>query len=167
MGPALRLFQLFQHSPTRINAGDFSSLLRKVKPRQYCCGSWKYKEYVPLSSEFDLSIFPSARWGGGGGGKAGTWTDWQTLTARGVFSLYLHVTKATPGTADVSGNSFRKSYWSYGVLQLYIAELCPHPCTLRKIIQEQAVLKITLWWRRGATTGCAYLCGFLTSPHYC
>ena len=72
----------------------------------------------PLSCKFDLSIFHlqegggegGGGGGGGGGGRAGTGGDGQTLTARGTFSLYLCVTKATPGTAGVSGNSFRASY---------------------------------------------------------
>ena len=70
----------------------------------------------PLSCEFDLSIFFHAGYEGGGGGgggggeRAGTGGNGQTLTARGAFSLYLCVTKATPGTAGVSGNSFRASY---------------------------------------------------------
>lgn len=48
----------------------------------------------PLSCEFDLSIFLQAGYGEGGG-KAQTREDRQTPTARGVFSLYLCVTKAS------------------------------------------------------------------------
>lgn len=89
--------------------------------------------------------------------------DWHTLTAWGVFSLYLCVTKATPGTAGVSGNSFRENYWSYWALLLYITTLCPHPYTLRETLQEQGMLKVTIWLRQRAVTGSAYLFSALTA----
>lgn len=102
----------------------------------------------PLSSKLDLSIILCAGWGGRKVGMGAR----QTLTARGVFSLYLCVTKATPGTAGVSGNSFRERYWSHWLLLLYIVKLCPHPHTLRKTIQEQSMLKVILWWRKALHT---------------